>query len=58
MFRLQDLQKKLETSDTIDFSDLSFKLAYSDQAHMIRDFKNILGVTPSEFITKIKGDET
>ncbi|WP_432666957.1 helix-turn-helix domain-containing protein [Wukongibacter baidiensis] len=49
MFRLQELKKEIESNNHLDWADLAAKLEYSDQSHMINDFKSILNITPEEY---------
>ena len=49
MLRLQELKKEIESNNPIDWADLAVRLEYSDQSHMINDFKSILNITPKEY---------
>ena len=49
VFRLQEVKNEIETYTEIDWADLAFKLDYSDQSHMINDFKAFTGITPESF---------
>ena len=40
-----------------DFADVVSGLGYSDQSHLIRDFKDMLGITPNQY-TVISDDES
>jgi AraC-like DNA-binding protein len=40
----------------LDFSQLAAECGYSDQAHMIRDFKDLSGLTPAELIRVYSAD--
>lgn len=35
--------------DSINFAELAVDLGYSDQSHFIRDFKNMVGMTPADY---------
>ena len=50
-YRLHQALHLLEQEE-ITILDLVETLDYSDQAHLINDFKNMLGVTPSKYINK------
>lgn len=47
--RVNEVYKKLETANNIDFTRLAFETGYADQAHFIRDFKNFTGANPLLF---------
>jgi AraC-like DNA-binding protein len=48
LFRLQEAAMILKREDT-PLTDLALSLGYADQAHFCRDFKAIIGMTPSAF---------
>jgi len=45
--RINDVYRKLENGEKVDFTSLAFECGYSDQAHFIRDFKSFTGIKPS-----------
>jgi AraC-like DNA-binding protein len=47
-YRLRRVLDELENSKTT-ILDAVVLLAYADQSHLIRDFKEMLGITPSEY---------
>jgi AraC-like DNA-binding protein len=50
--RIRRFQKALRTihgAGDLDWADLAFDCGWYDQAHMIRDFKEFSGLTPSEY---------
>jgi len=49
VFRLQELKEEIKSYDHLDLADLALKLEYSDQSHMINDFKAFTGVAPLMF---------
>ena len=49
IYRLQQLANEIVNGRNIDWSDLALRLGYFDQAHCIRDFKQITGKTPSSY---------
>ena len=48
-YRLHQALELLERQD-VSFLDMVDWLGYTDQSHLIRDFKEIVGVTPSKYI--------
>ncbi|MBR9998199.1 MAG: AraC family transcriptional regulator [Cyclobacteriaceae bacterium] len=48
--RLNEVHRQLEQHDKLDFTAVTYACGYSDQAHFIRDFKNLTGEKPSLFV--------
>jgi len=48
-YRLIEAAEQLATAESISQSELALNLGYSDQAHFIRDFKSIVGVSPAQY---------
>ncbi len=48
-FRLIEAAEELASGESISQSQLALSLGYSDQAHFIRDFKSIVGVSPAAY---------
>lgn len=48
-YRLNEAAEELATGESISQSELALNLGYSDQAHFIRDFKSIVGVSPAAY---------
>jgi AraC-like DNA-binding protein len=52
--RLIEAAECLRTGDaTLDFSALALDLGYADQPHFIRDFKNLIGKTPADYLKSL-----
>jgi AraC-like DNA-binding protein len=49
-YRLNEAAEELATDELISQSALALKLGYSDQAHFIRDFKSIVGLSPTAYV--------
>lgn len=47
--RLHEVIERLSQGETIDWTRLALDLGYFDQAHFIKDFKSIIGRTPSDY---------
>jgi AraC-like DNA-binding protein len=43
----------MTTGEAVDWSRLAADLGYFDQAHFIKDFKAIVGLTPAEYAKKV-----
>lgn len=52
-YRLHEAVEKLAGKKNIDWAKFALSLGYFDQAHFIKDFKSIIGITPSEYEAKI-----
>ncbi len=48
-YRLHEAVERLRDGERLDCAQLALELGYFDQAHLINDFKSILGYTPTEF---------
>ena len=47
--RLQDAADRLRRDPTIDLARLATEVGYADHAHLTRDFRQVLGFTPSVY---------
>lgn len=56
-FRLQEAAELLETSDE-SIGALAARLGYFDQAHFVRDFKAVVGRTPSDYVREKRAQTT
>ena len=48
-YRLLEAAEQLATCESVSQAELALNLGYSDQAHFIRDFKSIVGVSPAAY---------
>ncbi len=48
-YRLHEAAEYAATGKPLDWADLAARLGYADQAHFIRDFKRIVGQSPSRY---------
>lgn len=48
-YRLHEALARIDESGGIDWPALALDLGYADQAHLIRDFKRIVGCTPARY---------
>jgi AraC-like DNA-binding protein len=48
-YRLHELIEKSNLGDKLDWPQLALDLGYFDQAHLINDFKSIVGYSPTEY---------
>ena len=53
-YRLHEAVALMDTSDGIDLTRLAVQLGYFDQAHFIKDFKRVVGATPSKYINSLR----
>ena len=55
-FRLQEAAERLEHDEAAQWADLAAQFGYFDQAHFIKDFKSVLGVTPAVYKARISSE--
>jgi AraC-like DNA-binding protein len=48
-YRLHELVEKSNSGSELDWPQLALDLGYFDQAHLINDFKSIVGYSPTEY---------
>jgi AraC-like DNA-binding protein len=48
-YRLHELIEKFNCGRELDWSQLALDLGYFDQAHLINDFRSIIGYSPTEY---------
>lgn len=48
-YRLHEALARIDEGSACDWAALALDLGYADQAHLIRDFKKIVGCTPAEY---------
>ncbi|MHA7967586.1 AraC family transcriptional regulator [Paenibacillus sp. CAU 1782] len=48
-FRLQEAAERLERDEAVQLAELAVQLGYFDQAHLIKDFKSMLGQSPASY---------
>jgi AraC-like DNA-binding protein len=48
-YRLHEATAQVSAGEVVDWSKLAVELGYFDQAHFIKDFKTMVGMTPAEY---------
>jgi AraC-like DNA-binding protein len=48
-YRLHEVTERMATGADIDWAALAADLGYTDQAHFIRDFRNMFGEPPTHY---------
>jgi len=48
-YRLQQAALEIESHPSVDHADLAVRLGWYDQAHLINDFRTMIGCTPGEY---------
>lgn len=48
-YRLQEAAQRLRTDPAVRIADVAADLGYADQAHLSRDFRTVLGLTPRDY---------
>lgn len=52
-YRLIDAAERLRSEENLSVIDLAQELGYFDQAHFVRDFKALVGDTPSSYRRRV-----
>ncbi len=55
-YRLHEVAERLAEGEIVDWPGMVVELGYSDQAHLIKDFKAIVGRTPAKYVKYIGTD--
>src|SRR6185312_10327542 len=48
-FRLHEAAERIDAGGSVDWARVAVELGYADQTHFIKDFKAIVGKTPTEY---------
>ena len=51
--RLQEVARLLASNPTADLAALAVALGYTDQAHLINDFRGVAGTTPGAYVREL-----
>ncbi len=58
-FRLQEAAELAARREgVLDWADLAQELGFFDQAHLIRDFKKLVGATPAAYVRRLRADRS
>jgi transcriptional regulator GlxA family with amidase domain len=55
-YRLQDAAAAIDEGTVDDLARLAAELGWFDQAHFSRDFRAVVGVTPSAYLARARSD--
>ena len=48
-YRLHELVERFNAGDSLDWPQVALELGYFDQAHLINDFRSIVGYSPAQY---------
>lgn len=57
-YRLHELIEQSNSGSRIDWPHLALELGYFDQAHLINDFKSMVGYSPTEYRKLVSGNRS
>ena len=52
-YRLHELLERFHSGEALNGAQLALDLGYSDQAHLINDFRKLVGFTPTEYLRRL-----
>jgi AraC-like DNA-binding protein len=52
-YRLHEVAERLADGEAMDWPEMVVELGYADQAHLLRDFKMLVGKTPAEYAREV-----
>lgn len=56
-YRIHEAVSRLEQGEVVDWPTLAIDLGYFDQAHFIKDFKQLIGVSPGSYAKRVRQGE-
>lgn len=56
-YRLHEAAEHMAKGGMIDWPHLAFALGYFDQAHFIKDFKSLVGISPQAYLQQVEQNE-
>jgi AraC-like DNA-binding protein len=56
-YRLYEAADQLDRNEIVDWPRLAAVLGYFDQAHFIKDFKKLIGISPGEYARRVSRSE-
>ena len=52
LLRFADVRQRIERGPR-DWADIAFAAGYADQSHLVREFQQLAGTTPTEFVARL-----
>lgn len=53
-YRLQEAAEHMAAAEAVDWPQIALELGYADQAHFIRDFKQLVGKAPGDYFKSMQ----